>query len=759
MTTNETKTAGTAQLDPDAQTNSAYVATPTIPDASAEPEGNMEGLRDYADLPPNLAENDTLCATVLDKMREYFTKFKDQAARKQLETDMKSADRMLRVSKTRNRTSATGQQEDTLSNVASTSFYKAIRIITAGQKAMMFYGDSLPVKYEEITGSPDFPNDAEAKRIASEQNLLLRYTFDADKWENKIKDALWWINKYGQLPVGIEWEFITENRIERVPVEFDEQGRPIAFEFQERRRVIKDFPVLDCYDLKDFYFDAYIKDIQEQKCILIRAQKGIEYLYDKQRDGEYMNVGQVTDDQMFTNEDKTNSDILSNRQEDAGETPESQETGNIEIWTAWIRVPINEKGKWDPKNTVPTWYQCVIAGNLDDSPVCLMLRKNPYHHAQLPFKMIYSHLDDKGAIRMGYATLLECLYEEETSTINELIDNKTLRTRKPWIAEKGNLISRNLKFRQGNQVFWVKAGTSNTAIKEITVQDTTQTTLLHLQDIRRDFNETAGTDKAMAGQFAGARTTSTEYQGVMNQAMKPAIEDAEFVSDQFLPWLAEITAYLWRQLGDPARVLQVCENGQTIAIKPTHLYGEFKTKVVSIGQFESDVLRRQEENNFIAVAYPFVAPLMGRKGQMEFWKDVMVHRKLQNIERYFPDISNRDAERLAWYENILIFEKGEETLPEMTDDHDVHIPIISSQLDNYKLLPPEEQDPNRVRIGTLHLMMHRQMKEQLANQLQSAAMNQQGMMQAASGGPSAGPVNTGEVAGDMLGGIGGAEAI
>ena len=753
--TQEEKTAGESQMDKESETNQGYAATPSIPDAAAAPK--PEPVRDYVELPKNLAKDATLSATVLDKVKQYFVKFRDQAARTQLETDMKSADRMLRVSKTRDRTSATAQQEDTLSNVSSTSYYKAIRIITAGQKAIMFYGSELPVKYEVSPGSSDFRSDAEAQRVAREQNLLLRYTFDQDDWEYKLKNGLYFINKYGQLPIGIEWDYVSEEKIERVPTEFDDEGRAIAFAFEKKRRIVKDSPTLCAYDLKDFYFDTQIPEMQDQKCVLFRTQKGIEYLNHKQTDGEYLNVGQVTSDQMFTNEDKTGSEVLANRQEDAGETPESRETGNIEIFSGYIRVPIDEKDKWNPTKTVPEWYQFVFAGNIEDNAVCLQLRKHPCHHGKVPYKIIYSHLDDKGAVRMGYATLLECLYEEETSTINEMIDNKTLRTRKPWIGEKGNVLSRNLKFRQGNQVIWVKGGTSGTALKEIQVQDTTQNTLLHLTDIRKDFNETAGTDKAMAGQFAGARTTSTEYQGVMNQAMKPALEDAELLADQIFPWVAEITALLWRQFGDPKRTLQITESGQTYPVLPTRLYGDFKTRVVSIGQFESDLLRRQEENNFIAAAYPFVAPLMGKVGQLEFWKDVMRHRKMQNLEKYFPESGNQDAERLAWYENILIFEKGQEVLPEPTDDHEVHIPVIKSQLENYKLLPPNEIDPNRIRVAQLHILLHEQYKEQQAQQMQAASAAQ-GAGAPGAGGEAAPAQSTGEVAGEIMGGIGGAAA-
>jgi len=732
-----------------ASTNQDYTATPSIPDKDAAPKPGT--VRDYVKLPPNLAGDTQLTTTVLDKIQEYFTKFKAQDARTQLKTDMKSADRMLRVTKTRDRTSATDQQEDTLSNVSSTSFYNAHRIITAGQRAVMFYGDEMPVIYESIPESPDFETDLESERVAFEQNKTLRYTFDVGHMVSKIKESLFYVNKYGQEALSLEWDFFQEERVERVPKTYDDEGRAITFAFEKKMRTVRDYPTLSRHDLKDFWYDTQILDIQNQKCILRRTQKGLEFFYQKQKDGEFLNVGQLTSDQYFKSESEQGSEVLSDRQEDAGETPESQETGNIEAWPVWIRLPINEKGKWDPEKTLPVWFESVWAGNIENDAKCVQLRRNPYHHQKNPYKIVYSHLDDKGAVRMGYATLLECLYEEETATLNEAIDNKTLRTRKPWIAERGNVLSRNLKFRQGNQTFWVKSGTGGTALKEINVQDTTNNMMPFLEWIRENFKRTAGTDKSVAGEYAGARTTSTEVQTVQRQAMKPALEDTEMLAEQYFPWIAEMVALLWRQFGDPTRILQIVEEGKTYPIKPTTLYGEFKTRVVSIGQFESDILAQQERTNFIRAAYQFVAPLMGRKGQIEFWRDDMKQRKMKNVDKYFPETANHDAERLAWYENILIFEQGQEVLPDTSDDHDVHIPIITNQLNNYKLLPPEERDENAVRIGTLHLMIHRQMQQQLAAAQQAAVAGQQERQALPAG-------STGEVAGATLGGIAGQQA-
>jgi hypothetical protein len=285
-----------------------------------------------------------------------------------------------------------------------------------------------------------------------------------------------------------------------------------------------------------------------------------------------------------------------------------------------------------------------------------------------------------------------------------------------------------------------------------------------LDRLSNDFQQTAGTDKAIAGEFAGARTTSTEYQGVMNQAMKPALEDAEYIADQILPWLATEVITQGEFYCDPARIIQITRTGKTEVFKPSELYGEFKTKVVSIGQFEADVLRRQEETAFISAAGPLVLPLMGKKGQIDFWKDVMRHRKFENVDRFFPVAGNYEAERAAWAENQLILWQGGEAVARPEENHETHIPVHERYLDNYMLLPQGEQDPERIRRMQLMIQMHQQMQAQAQQAIASAAAqaspgtpNAVGSQVPAEGGPAA-PQQTGEAAGDMIGGMMGGQA-
>lgn len=780
-----------------------------IPGESAAPdvgESLEEIPRDYVDLPPNLAENEEVAAAFLKAAQMYYQKFRHQGMRDTLRDNMQAADAMYRASKRRDRTQAVDQQQDTLSNVSSTSFYNSIRVTTAGQKAVMFYGDELPARFEPVPKSPDY-TDEEGVRVARHQNALLKYYWEKGQYERALKDSLLFCNKYGQEVLCMEWDYRTQTCIERVPgyytrggkpVEFDpesalpgnmydrsgnpiaevvdsETGRPKHFVFIEKTRVVRDCPMLARIDLKDIFFDLEIDGFDEQQCVIHFSTAGLHDIYQGQRDGLYANAGKVGVDHLAGQRDEHDIEIKEDRADNAEDDFDVQDTGRFRLFHVWMRAPIDDRaggksakrrGRWD-RERLPVWYKATFAGNIDSGPcVCLELRRNPYHDDTLPYKLIHSHADDKGAVHLGYQNLLECLYEEETATINQMIDNKTLGVNKPWVGELGNVLSRNLKFKQGNQVFWVKPGSSSTALKQLDVGDMTGTTLPFLEWVRSVFDKTAGTDKAIAGEYAGSRTTGTEVLTVQQQAMKPALEDAEYMSDQYFPWLLRKFESLVRQFADPNKTHAITYETGVETVNPGDLYGQTDIRIVSIGQFESDVTMKQSLNNFIAAAYDKAAPFMGKQGGLEFWKTVFRMMKLPDSHRFFPGPNTREAENQAWTENQLAVNDpvaAMNDLPMPDENHEVHVRIHKEALTKLKYFT-QGANPLSVQVLEGWIQMHEQMAQAQTPAVPTQALgalppgadtpqNQAdmvpGMPGEASGDMLAGPMAGGEGAGQV----------
>lgn len=734
---------------------------------------NMEINRDYVELPANLAKDKKLAGKALEKVIEHFDRFLTQPARIRLLELMTTADAMARVSKRRKVTTATDNQLDTLSNVASTSFYDSLRVITAGQNGMIFYGTEMPVKYEPRLRSQDFENDNEAERVCKEQNALLLYTRDEGRWDETDKLSNYFGNKYGQEIQSITWDYRTRENAERIPTGFDANGKTTSFKWEKKQRVVADFPIVERVGLDSIWFDMQIDSdpapglnaMQKQHCIIRQVPNKLEYFRQKEIDGEYLNTEKIGDAQKMGPGSNNGEEVKEERQDNAAEETDTRETGDIDGFYVWVRLPIEKKnGKytWNAKIT-PHWFECVWSGKLKGGDViCHQLRENPYAHGENPYNLEHSHIDDKGAIHMGYASIGECLYEVDKTAIDEMIDNKTLRTKAPLILEQGNVIGKNFKFRGSNQGFWCKAGTGATAYRMLNIPDTTMTTLPFIAEIQRRWNKTMGTDSTIAGGDIRGRASATQAQNTLEQAMKPAIEDAKYRAAQRYHWQARIVAALWRQFGDPERIIAVTYENQILEINPTTLYGDFKTRIVSVGQFEADLAQQQTQNDFIArvIANPNVAALMGQKGLREFFIDTFKSRKMQNVEKYFQATKTKDAARIAWYEGVAILQQGDQDIPEQGEDHAEHLRVHEPYYERWKMVMSDTGDPIWARNMELHILVHKQLQaqEQVPQTVAGgSSTGEQGPNQYGVGAeaqPSAAPpMLPGEAVGDMMGAV------
>gem|GEM_PF-3365705 len=735
----------------------------SLSDDGGRDDASDAGADNVIPLPPNLAKKQAIVKKALALVQEKYKLYAAQPARVKLISDMKKADAMARLSRVRNVTDATDQQQDTLSNVASPSFYDSIRAITAGQKSVIFYGNEMPVKYERVYGSTDFPDDEEARRVELQQNMLLRYTFDQGDWWSALKRSMYFNNKYGQEMLSITWDRCTEMKTERVPL-YDGTGKLAGFAFERREKVTRDFPIVERVDLKDVWFDTTIDDMRDQHVIIRRLPMSLSRLRQKARDNDrYLNLDKLNKSHLWRKADAGDESVMEGRLENADESQREEENGNYDGYYVWARLPIEatDKGSfvWNDKAT-PEWCEMYFAGDINSDCVCLQLRVNPYFHGKNPYNLVHSHEDDKGAIHMGYATLLECLYEEETTTINQFIDNKTKIINAPFVAEKGNLLEKKLTFNS-NKVFHVRPGTGKTALTKLDYPDVTQTAMPMLQYLRERFNRTAGTDKPIMGEAWGSRTTATEAGAVMQQAMRPALEDAQYIAEQIFPWCAVMVAELWRQFADPDRVLYVTDQQIVNEVRPATLYGDYNTRIVTVGRFESDALRRSNENDFIARVLPLAQPLMSKRGLTEFFKDVMRGRKMDNAERYFEGSKEYDAERVAWMESTAMLESAVEDLPRPEEEHPVHLRIHRQVRDRYAMLPAEQQNQAALQVLDMHILIHEQMEAQAqvapgaepgmagpGNMNNAGGMNQFGAPPV----EQAAPQMTGEMAGDVAGG-------
>jgi len=596
--------------------------------------------------------------------------------------------------------------------------------------------------------------------------MLETHTFDEDHRKAKCKDAFYFLNKYGNELLSIEWDRRTETRRERVPGWYtadgtaialewgvrgdgaevdgepvktaknlpdpdtaydahgnlmsdvvDAAGNPKSFVFIDRDVIVKDCPSLIRHDLKDAWFDASVVDadpwdnsMNRQQCLIVSKPIGYDRLWADQRQGLIQNVDKVTSAALFTD---AGNETAQDRAVNAGESENTVERGSLRIFHAWIRVPIKEnvgkngktgKGKWDEAKTPPTVYWASWVGkDLTSDAVCVRLIANPYHHKQIPFKLLHSHRDDKGAYHMGMATLVEPLYWQIVTNLNQACDNVTKRNRAPMVAD-GPIYTDNLTYK-ANKLIRTARGVK---LEPIKTDDTTGITMGMHDILERDISRTGGADKPIMAEALGSRTSATEAKNIYDQALMPLDEQADYVADQLWPWMYMLDAHLWRQMGDPERVITVTHQGQVDEIQPAEIWGPIKVKVTAVSRFRNNTVQRQERNAFIQGAYPFAEKYMGRTGSAEFWKDTFRDFGYENAARYFPANADFDATNRAIDTARRILFMGEYVEPNPDENQRAHLDVLEGVLAQYALLPPDEVDPERLRMLREHITIRHQ---------------------------------------------------
>lgn len=720
----------------------------TIPSSVPEPEK----LPSYKMSCNNFGDIDETAQKAISWIKFYNDDFRAQNAWKEFEVEMDLADEMYRAAA--NRVDLNSEEHQNIkatgSKIRSATYYAELKAITSGESAVMLGKESdLPVVYEPLPDSQEYTEKL-GFELAKERNAVLAYTMEKSNMRDVIRKGLWSINKYGNTPLEMQWDYRIEERKIKEPVAFEALDlgdgtviqKPVKFKRKVKKIVIADNPKLIVHDIRNVRFDAMIENMQDQSCIVLRTQKQLSELWAEQIAGKFVNMDKITKDQLYDGENEDTT--LEGRQSNAGEGGDSERPNSLfDVYYGWVRLPINdETGEWNPEKELCHWYEYVLIGSLEKHPVCVKLSPLPYSCNQIPFTLAHCIEDDKGALHMGYATLIKSIIAQEMTALDQATDNVTNRNRKPWVLEKGSINVRDLTFTAGgNRVWWKKPATADP--KELEIQDTTAFTLNYLNWLGEYRRKVIGTNKPMMGEALGGRTSAAESISVYEQALRPAMEDAKYKANQIFPFIAFWVSEMWKDFGDPDLVINLTGNAPVRQIKPASVYGDMRIKVTAIKQFQDNILRRKEEDAFINQILPIAIQnkVMDAEGLAMFIKQVMKNRDFDNVDGLIKTRSNFDALHVAKAENSSIVWNGVYDMPKPEEDHDVHLAEHEPFIGAVMLLPESDRPPmDNINQLKLHIQMHKQMKEQTT---QAQPMQAQ----------ESAPRTAGEAFGDMAGGL------
>ena len=693
-------------------------------------------------LPDNFSNKTDTVAKTLNYLKQAFLYFDSQEQRRDMMKDggtMDIADRMWRVALRRDTSSS--QYQNTLSDVASCLFRKQHRALHSNIKSILFDGKDLPAVFEPEITEDGLAAEIGAK-VAKYHNMLEEMVFDEDKRKDKLGDqVLEYLLKYGMAIISDEWAYEERWINERKPIYHPVTGEVVGFNVQKVLKVVKNWPELQMHDIKNCWFDAQIQDFQEQRCFMVRKQVPYEYLVAQQDAGFFQNVEKIKATHFY---DGTDDDVQRIRNENAGTAVTTEKNGLVEVWHCFARLPIDEKtGTWNTAKHLPQLYMITLAGRVDsNNVVCLRLTRNPYWDDEIPFKPIYCFQDDRGAYHISLAEILAPLYWEHTTILNQCFDNLTTNLRAPWITD-GGLSCKDLKFSPA-KLLKIDPGRTLTRLY---VPDMTTIVMPMLEYIERDSNQTAGTDKPVLGQALGSRTTATESAQVLDQAILPIAQTAEYISRQMFDWIYNKDAMRLRQFGEPVLLREVTGHGEVVEVDPSILYGNLHVKVNAVGKYVNNVTFRMQLNSFVANIVPLFREYIGESGMRKLAREMFKIMGFDDVYEYVPETGDFDAYARAMEtaRKIIILKEYVEPMPE--ENHEVYLAVLNPYLAKYKNLPANEQDPNVLKNLQANIQLHKQMYQD--SKVKALAGNVPPTGGGAQGETT--PSLVGEAAGDTLG--------
>lgn len=597
----------------------------------------------------------------------------------------------------------------------STLFFRQVRTL-ASQILSVLQSKPDPYKYNPIHGTDTFASRQQANDLAEQHNMLNRWARKRDKFDLKCMDLIFKLIKYGNQPIGVGWNRSRAKRIIRTPLYGDvtipsEDPKPIGYEFDTGVKMVENQPTLGIIPIENFWPDSAVGSIQKQTCICVDDYVPLAHI----QQNEYANHFYVGTDKITQADSwdgvRDGEDIIEQRMKSAGMDGDLDRTstGQFKITDVYVMLPVSDKGEWNESLPMQKFWLTFV-GNSLDSAKCVRFERNPDPEDEWPFEMLHALPDDDGNLyHFGYAEALRGDFEEQSTTRQQLIDNRTLQMNKPLKMVQGEVFNKDLRFGK-DKIYIVEKENSLT---EFNVTDVQQSGLAHLAYFDDDANRAAGTDKPLMGEYAGARTSATESSIVSQNASNPHIMLAKYVLHKFLEFHARKCLWLWQIYGDNDQVLSLTEKNIERKIMPGNLFGEYDVEISLVDEFENNALNIQTMTQAVQTLVPLFAPVMDlpKVGEDVFSKII----KGIDVSQWFKKHENQDAIKLADHETRAMVDSGAVLSPAQGEAHDVHLSRHEAELT--KWLGAEDQNPNLMLLKR-HIAMTKglqQAESQMAN--------------------------------------------
>ena len=599
----------------------------------------------------------------------------------------------------------------------------------------------MPFKYQSLAEDEDSKPEIAEKR-ADTLNKLAKWSMKKDKFNRKSIEFLTQLGKNGNTPVLIEWiQRMGEKKV-RIP-RFDEDGITIAgYDTEIIQTVVENRPTMEILPIEGVMLDTAIGDVQRQECVIISSVVSMTTIINGISTGIYRknlleNIGRAQQWDGFSGGFENEQEKKENRGME--NKPTQTGTGQYLKREVFINLPIDEeKETWDELKNVPQRFRITMFGNTPHNTVVGRIERNQEPDDTIPLEMIHANPDDNDLIyHISDFEVIKSNMAAQTTLARQIIDNNTLVNKPPTIRERGAVDGNDFTF--GPNANWV-ADTVN-SIKEYSVRDVSQSSLLLLDHYEQDSNTANSIDKNMVGESFGARTSASEANSISGNSRRPNIVNIEYILDQFLGFYADRLKVNWEAYGRKDQVVQITDENDNLAfVRPTDIAGEYDIVIDIMDDIKDTAVEGQRMINYMQTVGG-----IQQLSQQQDWKMLAedFSESIMGSSKYVIGASDGDASALAMANLQAILVNGVQ--PKMTPDMNLakHLEIYKEGRLTWQGV--EDQNPN---VELLDQVIA-QIENRIAQDAQAGGAQQQPQQQGAV--PEA--VQQGQVTSEALGGL------
>jgi len=662
--------------------------------------------------------NEDAKKTFLEEADSYFNRFVTD--RYEIDQKNRIADYMYACAQNRaimssEKSKGMDKETDTRASVGSVLFFRQVNQMSAQLVSVMKSRPDLwkynTMSTDGVAGSMDDGLDR-----ANQAMALSRWTRKQDQFDRRLPEFAVSLYKYSNVPMFIQQkrtyatEQVTTPIIEEVGQ--DQDGLPITKitgEKTTRVNTVKDnYPTVVFPHLDMVYADRWIPDFEGQNCIVLLTLRNRSNIYGDVADGWF----DKKEYEKLTKDDEWNGTYGTNsKKEEAlnrGEMYNPSGTGQFLQWDIFMRAPI-KGSNWDEKNPPQIVIMTIIGNTILDGKIMRVI-ENYDPDGEMPAKMIHCNPDSYDCLyHTTNAEIIRSHYSVDCTLLNLAIDNMGTVNDPPMTIIDGEHRIRDFTFKKGQR--WHV--NRHDAVKQFEIRDNTIQTFNLRNQIQTEAKQALATDPSMMGEYAGARTSASEFIGVAQNTKQPHMFQIGYILDQMLPWMADKYLTYWQAFGLPDQVIQIADSEKKYRVNPKAISGEYDVTVDIIDEYEEDLVKAQKLSQIIqifgSVPYFQQSPTHTTDAG-ELMKQLLDFNKLDSSKIILPP-QGVDAEAMAHHENDAMLNTGTYIRPQQGQNHSVHLRVHEAEKIRWQGL---EDSGDQRAINTQLIQQHIDETKQMA---------------------------------------------